>query len=165
MREVIFFFLVHNMEADLARRVRALQLLGKYTSCRRVAWDLEAAIYAAVLTSKIPQDYEAKVRQIAWNVFASPTLLTTYTVNALVHLDNATLAMGTEVERWHQQHDADMQRQHVLLHEEHKDNGGALVCNRCHSRNVEVSQKQTRSADEGMTVYCTCAKCGLRWRM
>ena len=154
------------MEADLVRRVRALKLLARYTPSPWMAWDLEACIYAVVLASKFTMDYEAKVRQIAWNVSVSPSLLSKYTANTLVRLDNPTLAMGTEVEQWHAKHDAGMRKQHVLLHEEHKtDNGGSLVCNRCHSRNVEVEQKQTRSADEGMTVYCTCTVCGMRWRM
>ena len=38
-------------------------------------------------------------------------------------------------------------------------------CNRCGSDYVRCEQKQTRSADESMTIICTCSKCQLRWTM
>lgn len=41
----------------------------------------------------------------------------------------------------------------------------SLKCRRCNSVDVSWEQKQTRSADEGMTVYCVCAKCGNKWTM
>ena len=41
----------------------------------------------------------------------------------------------------------------------------SLKCRRCNSVDVTWDQKQTRSADEGMTVYCVCANCNLRWTM
>ena len=148
---------------DLERRTRALQLLRKYTPRAKDAWDLEASIFQYTATSCT--DFEAKVRQIAWNVCQSPALLDVYNVNTLVHLDNATLARGTAVETWHETHKSNMRHQHVLLHEEHKGEDGSLICNRCNSRDVDVYQKQTRSADEGMTVFCHCSTCGMRWKM
>ena len=42
---------------------------------------------------------------------------------------------------------------------------GALRCSKCGSDCVSVQQKQTRSADEGMTVFCSCDGCGVQWRM
>ena len=41
----------------------------------------------------------------------------------------------------------------------------SLACRRCKSTDVNWEQKQTRSADEGMSVYCTCSGCGHRWTM
>ena len=43
--------------------------------------------------------------------------------------------------------------------------GGALRCMACGADNIVVQQKQTRSADEGMTVFCGCQECGRQWRM
>ena len=43
--------------------------------------------------------------------------------------------------------------------------GGAIVCRKCSGDDVTIQQKQTRSADEGMTVFCTCETCGFKWRM
>jgi len=42
---------------------------------------------------------------------------------------------------------------------------GGLRCRKCGSDSVAVQQKQTRSADEGMTVFCSCEQCGFHWRM
>ncbi len=38
-------------------------------------------------------------------------------------------------------------------------------CQRCGSSEITVGLLQTRSADEGTTIYCTCAGCGKRWKM
>jgi len=38
------------------------------------------------------------------------------------------------------------------------------TCGKCKSNKVEHTQRQTRSADEPMTVFCNCLKCGKRWR-
>lgn len=37
-------------------------------------------------------------------------------------------------------------------------------CSRCKSRKVYHYQMQTRSADESMTVYCTCTECKKVWK-
>ena len=42
---------------------------------------------------------------------------------------------------------------------------GAMHCRKCSSDRITVQQKQTRSADEGMTVFCSCDQCGHQWRM
>ena len=39
-----------------------------------------------------------------------------------------------------------------------------LICYRCKSHNIEYAQLQTRRADEPMTTFYRCAKCGNRWR-
>lgn len=38
-------------------------------------------------------------------------------------------------------------------------------CRRCGSENVSWEEKQTRSADEGATVFCVCTTCKNRWVM
>lgn len=42
---------------------------------------------------------------------------------------------------------------------------GFLTCHKCKSKEVDVEQKQTRSADEPMTLFALCVKCGTRWTM
>ena len=37
-------------------------------------------------------------------------------------------------------------------------------CGRCKSRHCVYYEMQTRSADEGMTVFITCLNCGNRWK-
>ncbi|GBG34013.1 Transcription elongation factor A protein 1 [Hondaea fermentalgiana] len=43
-------------------------------------------------------------------------------------------------------------------------NGGLYTCSRCNSKKTTHYQKQTRSADEPMTVFVSCLSCGKRWR-
>ena len=38
-------------------------------------------------------------------------------------------------------------------------------CRRCGGQEVSWEEKQTRSADEGSTVYCVCTTCKHRWVM
>ena len=38
------------------------------------------------------------------------------------------------------------------------------TCRKCKSRECSYYQLQTRSADEPMTTYVTCVKCGNRWK-
>ena len=40
---------------------------------------------------------------------------------------------------------------------------GLFACPKCKSMNVDTDQKQTRSADEPMTIFCCCNACGKRF--
>lgn len=40
-----------------------------------------------------------------------------------------------------------------------------ITCSRCKSNAVDTEQKQTRSADEPMTIFCMCRKCGKRFTL
>lgn len=46
----------------------------------------------------------------------------------------------------------------------HVPNAGTR-CAKCNSSDIAFDFLQTRSADEGTTVYCTCTSCGKRWKM
>ena len=41
---------------------------------------------------------------------------------------------------------------------------GLLECRKCKSKKTTYFQMQTRSADEPMTVFASCLKCGNRWK-
>ena len=41
---------------------------------------------------------------------------------------------------------------------------GGLHCKHCNATDITYTLLQTRSADEGSTVFCSC-KCGRRWKM
>lgn len=131
---------------------------------------IEESIYAITVVQKT--EYERKVLQIAWNLLQNGRLLLQkYPPAMLVSLDNSLLAEGTAVERWWATHNKNLNLEKVLLNDEaafdeteQLANSG-LTCNRCHSRLIAIQQQQIRSADEGMTVFCTCKKCGMRWKM
>jgi transcription elongation factor S-II len=40
----------------------------------------------------------------------------------------------------------------------------SLECSRCGQNKVTYAEAQTRSADEPMTVFCTCLNCGKSWK-
>lgn len=40
-----------------------------------------------------------------------------------------------------------------------------LKCRNCGSVDINWTQKQTRGADESMTIFCSCGSCANRWRM
>lgn len=42
---------------------------------------------------------------------------------------------------------------------------GVNVCHKCGSKKTISYNKQTRSADEGTTVFCCCYICGNKWKM
>ena len=54
----------------------------------------------------------------------------------------------------------------VLCSEElsHVPNTG-IACGKCRSKDIIYSMGQTRSADEGTTVWATCQACSKRWKM
>jgi len=47
----------------------------------------------------------------------------------------------------------------------HGTEGSLVQCRRCGSEETTVQEKQTRSADEAATMFCTCTKCGKEWRI
>ena len=167
----------------IKQRVRSVALLGASianananataTEKQRLlhARDIEGHIYAAATERGV--DYNAKVLQLAWNLRHNGRfLLETYAPDVLVHIDDQLLAEGTDVATWWAGHNERLSYQSILLHQEAKfdeteqlSSTTGLTCNRCHSRLIAIHQQQIRSADEGMTVFCTCKKCGMRWKM
>lgn len=59
--------------------------------------------------------------------------------------------------------------EYLPFHDEEKEEdegcgGGILTCRACKSDKVYTYNKQTRSADEGATVFAHCSECGKKWR-
>lgn len=50
-----------------------------------------------------------------------------------------------------------------LMAEKSRTSVGLFTCPRCKSLDVDTEQKQTRSADEPMTIFCQCTQCSLRF--
>ena len=167
-----------NDEAVLKQRVRSVALLEAALASSpsssspplATARDIEGYVYATSLERGV--DYSAKVLQLAYNLQKNGNfLLSTYAPDVLVHIDDKLLAEGTDVAAWWTGHTERLSYQSILLHQESKFDeteqlgSTGLTCNRCHSRHIAIHQQQIRSADEGMTVFCTCKKCGMRWKM
>ena len=150
-------------------RGRSIQLLASASSLA-AAREIEESIYLVTLQQNTP--YEKKVLQIAWNLRQNGVyLLSKYPPQHIPYLDNKQLAETTEIEEWWTTYKQRIQADKILLNEEAKFDENeqlsttTLACHRCHSRLIAIHQQQIRSADEGMTVFCTCKKCGTRWKM
>ena len=51
----------------------------------------------------------------------------------------------------------------TILEDPEELGGGMLFCKKCKKNNVELTQRQVRSADEPMTNFCLCRDCGAKW--
>jgi hypothetical protein len=118
-----------------------------------------------------PIQYEGKFKQLLHNLQLNKNYLVShFTPETLIFLDDALLATGTPFEHLRQETSKHKQRLEEILKSAPVANSSSssssfLSCRKCKSHNVHTSQKQTRSADEGMTVFVTCADCGTRWKM
>lgn len=148
---------------DPAVRQRALRLLAlsrpsDFPVCR----ETEAACHAAASCGR---EYLDRVRRAAYHLAHYPGL----GVEVAVATD-AALARGTEVERREEERRQRASRFSAMLQEKYEalnDRTFAAIvrCRRCGSEEVVWEEKQTRSADEGATVFCSCVRCKLRWVM
>lgn len=88
----------------------------------------------------------------------------------VVHLTSDELLVDTAMDQFHKQMDMHEHRFKEMLQErfeevEKTSGEGLLQCGRCKSTNVIWEQRQTRSADEGMTIIAKCMQCSNEWVM
>jgi DNA-directed RNA polymerase subunit M/transcription elongation factor TFIIS len=144
-------------------RQAALALLHRcrpedFALCREV----EACCRAAAPSR---EDYRDHVLRAAFNLRENEG------VGAdVVYLDDETLAEPTAVGRIAAEVAARTARFDRMLQEKYEaldDRKFAAIvrCRRCGSEDVSWEEKQTRSADEGATVFCVCTTCQNRWVM
>lgn len=165
---------VHEPSSEVRERVRAK--LAGLCAASAYADVLEHELYV-ISTSRtvVPgktKRYRATVVQMVRNLERNGDhLLATYTASDLAHLDVDSLGHGTESVRLRRMHADSEQRMAEVLQRGERgiDNlrsaEGLLHCTRCGSDDVHVELKQTRSADEGMTVFAKCNQCSKSWRM
>lgn len=78
-------------------------------------------------------------------------------------LEEHTIKKITEFGQWHEQYLEDITESKRILEEREEETSAFIKCMKCHSNRVDTEQKQTRSADEPMTVFCMCRNCGKRF--
>jgi transcription elongation factor S-II len=146
-----------------ARRQGALRLLSTARAtdiplCREV----EAACHAASLTA---DEYYDHVRRAAFNLHENGRIGI-----EVVYLPDSELTEGTLLGRIETESRARTERFENMLKEKYdalndRTFQAIVRCRRCGSHEVGWSEKQTRSADESATVFCTCTVCKNRWTM
>lgn len=126
--------------------------------CRRA----EAMIHS---NSPFESVYWDAVQRCAYNFFSNPEKK-----ELVVHSSDAALAEGTIVGIKENDRQARKLRFEQMLQEKYDSLNDqtfqAIVkCRHCGSTEVHWEEKQTRSADEGGTLFCTCSSCHNRWVM
>lgn len=147
------------------RRKSVIYLLKNFTDDILLSRDLESAIHAMSTTK---EEYIDKSKQIITNL-KNNSSLQQHGVE-IVNFSDKKLAQGTIVECIERESNERNARFEQMLHEKYnlmndKSYKETLKCRRCGSSEVSWEQKQTRSADEASTVFCTCTKCKNRWTM
>ena len=117
--------------------------------------------------------YEERIREL---LFAAPQICGARQFNPqyIAALDTKALRSTAE-QAWYDQLETQarsasveadqLARFELLPSEAALATGPALnQCRKCGSTMVEWHQRQTRSADEGITTFCQCRRCGKRWR-
>lgn len=148
-----------------SERLNALRMIGEYHDNWMVARDIEAVLHGCSLSRCC---YSDKVQQIVYNMHANPVLCTADASIAM--LSDTQMAKGTIVEEIEYESEQQRTRFEQILQEKYDlvnraSYKATLRCRRCGSGDVSCEQKQTRGADEAMTVFCTCSKCQNRWTM
>lgn len=110
------------------------------------------------------------MKRLTFNGQVCPTLHMQYTPSQLVALDSSTLAIGTPQEGLKDRRLARQQKFDTLCKvftaDDPADKDVPLMkCRKCKSEDLNFDQKQTRSADESMTVFVCCNRCDARWKM
>lgn len=147
-----------------SRRRCVIILLNEFTDFR-IARELEAQIHCI---SRSVEEYIDKAQQIVQNIKLNPQLTDNY--NSIMFMNNIQMSKGTIIEDIEKQTEIRQSRFEQMLQEKYdmlndKSFNATLKCRRCGSSEVSWEQKQTRSADEASTVFCTCSKCNNRWKM
>ena len=63
--------------------------------------------------------------------------------------------------------DDDIERDQAILGSATKDislSNSKIRCKNCNSKEIMIFEKQTRSGDEGATIFMTCNNCKTKWR-
>ena len=146
---------------DPCVRQRALKFLcarrpNSFLLCR----DAEALCHSVSAT---PTEYNEHVRRSAHNLSHNPDIR-----QEVVVASDAEVSQGCLVGKIDAEREARMERFNQMLQEKYdalndKTFEAIVRCRRCGDENVTWEEKQTRSADEGATLFCTCIACGNRW--
>ena len=144
-------------------RIKALRMIGEYHENWMLARDIEATVHAFSTTHR---SYVDKIQQLVYNMHANQALCK---MNASVTmLSDHDMARGTIVEEIEREGNAQRLRFEQIIQEKYEmvnrvSYKETMRCRRCGSGDVTCEQKQTRGADEAMTIFCTCSKCQNRW--
>lgn len=136
---------------------------------RATAYDLDRAVYDREDGDKC--GYSARMHSLLYNMLIHPALRNLGATDPclLAGMDAAQMRRGTVLESIERDEEIRRVQFESMLQETYDrlsaDAPATISCRKCKGSNLEFSQKQTRSADEAMTVFTTCRDCGQKWKM
>jgi DNA-directed RNA polymerase subunit M/transcription elongation factor TFIIS len=158
-----------GMGTDVCR-IRALEAFSQFLDFAD-ALDLENACFDIAYVNNSP--YTRPFNRAMYALHRSPDFAEVVNLHgalrAMSYKDSALfktdsqLAVAVEKEHEVQMYKAllaDLSRNDIQLGME-----GGVKCAKCHSSDISFSFLQTRSSDEGTTVFSICDRCGKRWKL
>jgi DNA-directed RNA polymerase subunit M/transcription elongation factor TFIIS len=146
-----------------ARRQAALRLLlTSRPDAAELCREVEAICHGVSVSS---DEYLDIVRRSAFNLSSNRRI----GVDVVCRTD-PDLAQSTLIGKLERERHARKERFEQMLQEKYDALDEAkfkaiITCRACGSTEVRWEEKQTRSADEGASVFCTCNSCKNRWVM
>lgn len=129
---------------------------------------VEAAAYDS-LGPETKEQYRTKIRSLFQNLKnKSNPMLRVRVMNGEITPDHFIRMTHDEL-RSAEQRDADekIKKENMdkaMVAQVERSISTSLQCGKCGQRKVTYTEAQTRSADEPMTLFCTCLNCGKSWR-
>ena len=115
-------------------------------------------------------DYTNAATKLGYNLSCNKTFITEYPLDELASLTDE--CMASALLKKFQEEERERSLAIMKMLKEKYDNVNSIEvrnsdikCGQCGSVDISWQQKQTRGADEAMTIFCTCVSCGHRWKM
>lgn len=129
---------------------------------------VEASAYNS-LGPETKEQYRTKIRSLYQNLKnKSNPSLRVRVLNGDVTPDQFVTMSHEELRSAEQREkDARIQKENMdkaMVAQAERSISASLQCGKCGQRKVTYTEAQTRSADEPMTLFCTCMNCGKSWK-
>ncbi|KAI5306616.1 RNA polymerase II elongation factor [Ascosphaera pollenicola] len=133
------------------------------------ASDIEAAALKHLGKGDMNDAYRKRLRALYLNLKSAQNpglrvrvLKGEFTPEKFVTASNEELMSDERRELEKKYHQENMNR--AMVAKQERSISSSLQCGKCGQRKVTYTEAQTRSADEPMTLFCTCMNCGKTWK-
>lgn len=129
---------------------------------------VEAAAYS-ILGPETKEQYRTKIRSLYQNLKnkSNPTLRVRVLSNEITAEQFVRMTYDELRSAEQREQDRKIQKENMdkaMVAQAERSISTSLQCGKCGQRKVTYTEAQTRSADEPMTLFCTCMNCGKSWR-